>query len=275
MTGHGTIDTAVQAMQGGALDYILKPFRLNVILPIINRALDLQRLRKANAALQALEKQRSEELAAAYQDLESFSYSVSHDLRAPLLFVKDFATRLEEDYSDQLGEEGRRIVEIICGGTRKMDEMIVGLLAFSRATSQPLYLTNLDMTALVRAAIGEARTAHPGHAARIDIDDLPPAAADAGVIRHVWANLIGNALKYSAKRADPHIRISGRTEGAETIYKVEDNGVGFDMRYADKLFGVFKRLHSADKFPGTGRRIGNSASDSGASRWTRLGPGNS
>jgi len=252
MTGHGTIDTAVLAMRNGALDYILKPFRLNVVLPVLVRAQDLQRLRRENAALQALEKKNAEELAAAYQDLESFSYSVSHDLRAPLLFVKDFAARLERDFAGQLGEEGRRVAKVIGDGCRSMDEMVVGLLAFSRATSQQLNLTVLDMTPIVRTAVAESRAIYADPEPSVEITPLPPAAADPAVIRHVWSNLVGNAFKYSAKRADPRIRISGRVEGGEVIFSVEDNGAGFDMQYADKLFGVFKRLHSSREFLGTG-----------------------
>ncbi len=241
-------------MRNGALDYILKPFRLNVVLPVIAKAQDLLRLRRENAALQALEKQRAEELAAAYQDLESFSYSISHDLRAPLLFVKDFAVRLERDFAERLGEEGQHIVQVISDGCRSMDEMVVGLLSFSRATSQRLNLTELDMTPIVRTSIAEARAVYSNPEARVEISPqpLPAAAADPAVIRHVWSNLIGNAFKYSAKRAQPQIKIGGRTEGDETIFTVEDNGAGFDMQYADKLFGVFKRLHSSRDFQGTG-----------------------
>jgi two-component system sensor histidine kinase/response regulator len=132
MTGHGTIDTAVQAMQRGALDYILKPFKLNVILPVISRALDVQRLRRENAELQERERRRSEELAAAYQDLESFSYSISHDLRAPLRTIDSFAQILKDDFADQLGEEGKRLIGVIRTGSQKMDQLIVGLLEFSR-----------------------------------------------------------------------------------------------------------------------------------------------
>ncbi len=105
------------------------------------------------------------------------------------------------------------------------------------------------MNAIVRATVAEARAVYTGPEPRIDVEPLPPAAGDSGVMRHVWSNIIGNALKYSAKRPQPEIRISGRVEGNETIYKVQDNGVGFDMRYASKLFGVFKRLHSVEDFP--------------------------
>ncbi len=252
MTGHGTIDTAVQAMQVGALDYILKPFKLNVILPVISRALDVQRLRRENAELQEREQRRSEELAAAYQDLESFSYSISHDLRAPLRTIEGFAQVLEDDFAEPLGEEGRRVIGIIRRGSQKMDQLIVGLLEFSRAGRERLDLERIDMTALAGSAAAEVIAAYTGPKAHIDIAELPTVAGDATVIRQVWCNLIGNALKYSAKRPEPRIKISGRIEGREAIYQVEDNGAGFDMRYADKLFGVFQRLHRTEDFSGTG-----------------------
>ncbi|MEO8315032.1 MAG: response regulator, partial [Pseudomonadota bacterium] len=200
MTGHGTIDTAVQAMQVGALDYILKPFRLREVLPVLSRALDLQNLRRENVMLQERERRRSEELAAAYQELESFSYSISHDLRSPLLFMKGFAQMLEDRFGERLGEEGLQMLHVIRDGGRNMDQMIVGLLAFSKAGRQPLHLAQLDMSAVVRAVVAEAVAVHAGPKAVIDIAPLPSAAGDSVVIRHVWSNLLGNALKYSSKR---------------------------------------------------------------------------
>ena len=252
MTGHGTIDTAVRAMQGGALDYILKPFKLNVILPIIARALDVQRLRRENAELHLREKQRSAELAAAYHDLESFSYSISHDLRAPLRSMDGFAAILESDFAGQLGDEGRRILSVIRTGSQKMDELIVSLLEFARAGRSALQFDRIDMTLLADAAASEVRAQYSGPEPQIQIAELPPVQADPVVIRQVWCNLIGNALKYSAKRATPKISVSGRVDNGEAIYQVQDNGAGFDMRYADKLFGVFQRLHRSEDFSGTG-----------------------
>jgi signal transduction histidine kinase len=242
MTGHGTIDTAVQAMQSGALDYILKPFRLNVVLPVISRALALQQLRRENAALQERERRRSDELAAAYHALESFSYSISHDLRSPLLAMKGFAKVLEEDYSPQVDEGGREIVNIILERCERMDQLI----------HQPVNREPIDMTALANAAAAEVLTSYTGPAPTMLIGELPACAADSAVIRQVWCNLIGNALKYSAKRTDPRIEITGRVTNGEAIYQVQDNGAGFDMRYVDKLFGVFQRLHSTEEFSGTG-----------------------
>jgi two-component system sensor histidine kinase/response regulator len=252
MTGHGTIDTAVRAMQIGVLDYILKPFKLNVILPVLTRALEGQRLRRENAELQEREQRRSEELAAAYQDLEAFSYSISHDLRAPLRTIDSFAQVLEDDFAEPLGEEGRRVIGIIRRGSQTMDQLIVGLLEFSRAGRERLDLDRIDMTALAGAAAAEVMAGYTGPKPDINIADLPAVAGDATVIRQVWCNLIGNALKYSAKRPEPRIRISGRIDHREAIYQVEDNGAGFDMRYADKLFGVFQRLHRTEDFSGTG-----------------------
>ena len=252
MTGHGTIDTAVRAMRDGALDYILKPFKLNVILPVIARALHVRRLRREVTELQEREKQRSEELAVAYRDLEAFSYSISHDLRAPLRSINGFAKILEEDFAEVLGEEGRRRLGIIQNSSLNMDQLIVGLLEFSRTGRDPLELDLIDMSLMADAASKEALALYSGPTPRIEISELPSAQADARVIRQVWANLIGNALKYSAKRSEPRITITGRTEGREAIYQVEDNGAGFDMAYADKLFGVFQRLHKAEDYSGTG-----------------------
>jgi signal transduction histidine kinase len=252
MTGHGTIDTAVLAMQRGALDYILKPFKLNVILPVISRALEVQRLRRENAQLQESERLRAEELAVAYRDLESFAYSVSHDLRTPLRAIHSFGKILEEEFAGTLGEEGCRLLNIMLSGSQKMDQLIVGLLEFSRIGRQAFKWGSMDMTAMAKAAVEDAKAACVGPGALIEIGVLPQVAGDATVMNQVWSNLIGNAFKYSAKRAQPKIKISGRIEGTDAIYAVEDNGAGFDMRYADKLFGVFKRLHRAEEFSGTG-----------------------
>jgi two-component system sensor histidine kinase/response regulator len=252
MTGYGTIDTAVKAMQGGALDYILKPFKLNVIVPVIGKAVANQRLRREITELQARERQRSEELAAANQALESFSYSVSHDLKAPLRAMDQLLQILGEDYGDRLGDEGCSVLQVVHEGCHRMDQLITGLLAFSQSSRQPLELIPVDMTALAREAAAQMMAGYSGSSPSIDIADLPPNAGDVTLLRQVWCNLIGNALKYSAKRAQPQIKVSGRIEGSEAIYQVEDNGTGFDMQYAYKLFAVFQRLHKAEDFAGTG-----------------------
>jgi hypothetical protein len=252
MTGHGTIDTAVRAMQQGAIDYILKPFKLNTILPIIARALNVQRLRREVEQLQERERRRSEELAAANRDLEAYSFSISHDLRAPLRVIDGYAQMLQEDFASPLGAEGARLIEVIRSGSQRMDQLIVGLLEFSRAGKQALDVSLVDMAMLADVAAAEMMSVYVGPPPHVEIADLPSAVADAIVIRQVWCNLIGNALKYSAKQPQPRIEIGGRIENREAIYEVRDNGAGFDMRFADKLFGVFQRLHRAEEFSGTG-----------------------
>jgi light-regulated signal transduction histidine kinase (bacteriophytochrome) len=133
-----------------------------------------------------------------------------------------------------------------------MDRLIVGLLEFSQAGRRPLDLAPVDMTLMAKSAASEVMALYSGAPPSIDIGDLPPALADSTVMHQVWCNLIGNALKYSSKRPGPRVTVSGRIEGQEAIYQVEDNGAGFDMAYADKLFGVFQRLHKAQDFAGTG-----------------------
>lgn len=252
MTGYGTIDTAVKAMQGGALDYILKPFKLSAVTLIIQRALGIRRLRQENTRLQERERQHSADLAAANSALESFSYSVSHDLRAPLRAMDGLIEILDNDFGERLGEEGRGILTVIHDGCGRMDQLITGLLAFSQSTRQVLEVMSIDMTALARAALTEVLALYSGPTPIVQIDALPMCMGDVTLIRQVWCNLIGNALKYSAKRAAPRVQVSGRTEGSEVIYRVDDNGTGFDMKYAHKLFAVFQRLHKAEDFSGTG-----------------------
>jgi light-regulated signal transduction histidine kinase (bacteriophytochrome) len=156
---------------------------------------------------------------------------------------------LEEDYAERLDAEARRLIGVVQANTTKMGQLIDDLLAFSRLGRQALVKSPLDMTALAQEVVHELA---PGSAARIELAPLPAAAADRALLKQALLNLIGNALKYSAKRADPHIEVGARRETHENVYWVRDNGAGFDMRYAEKLFGVFQRLHSSDEFPGTG-----------------------
>jgi light-regulated signal transduction histidine kinase (bacteriophytochrome) len=156
---------------------------------------------------------------------------------------------LEEDYGDKLDDEGRRLLGVVRDASVRMGQLIDDLLAFSRLGRQEPQRRPLDMAALAREVAGELNGAG---LARIEIAALPAASADAALLRQVWANLVGNALKYSGKRPGARIEIGGREAEGENAYWVRDNGVGFDPRYADKLFGVFQRLHRAEEFPGTG-----------------------
>jgi light-regulated signal transduction histidine kinase (bacteriophytochrome) len=209
----------------------------------------LARVREHAAELESRVQARTAELEATNKELESFSYSVSHDLRAPLRAVDGYARMLEEDYSPRLDEEGRRLLTVVRDASRRMGRLIDDLLAFSQLGRQAPVRRAFDMTALAREVVGEL---NGERAARVELAALPAASADPALLKQVWSNLVGNALKYSSKSKDPRVEIGARTEAAENVYWVRDNGVGFDPRYAAKLFGVFQRLHRAEEFPGTG-----------------------
>jgi hypothetical protein len=252
MIGQETFDTAVRAMQSGAVDYIFEPYELNTILPVVARALEIRTLRRENSKLQAEAVHHAEKLVAAYQDLESFTFSISHDLRAPLRTISGFAQALEEDFMHCLGVEGQRFLRIIRDGAGKMDELILGLLELSRISRAALDQDFIDMTGLAKTAAVEATAQYPRPIPLIEIAELPQVVGDRPMMHLVWSNLIGNALKYSSGRAEPKVEVSCRLEAGEAIFTVQDNGAGFDMRYADKLFGVFQRLHANDEFSGIG-----------------------
>ena len=205
---------------------------------------------KAHAAeLDAKVTERTAALQAANKELESFSYSVSHDLRAPLRAIDGYAQMLEEDYAAKLDAEAQRLLGVVRGNARRMGQLIDDLLAFSRLRRQEPVAQRVDMTRLARDVADELRGASP---VAIELAELPPAKADAALVRQVWINLIGNAIKYSSKKPEARVVIAAREEAGESVYSVRDNGAGFDMRYVEKLFGVFQRLHSADDFEGTG-----------------------
>ena len=215
----------------------------------ISQARLLEQVRKQAAELELRVQERTAELEAANQELASFSYSVSHDLRAPLRAMDGYARMLEEDYAARLDDEGRRLLKVVRDNAGRMGRLIDDLLDFSRLGRQPMALHAVDMGALAREVVDETRA---GQAAGVELGELPAAHGDLALLKQVWLNLVSNAFKYSAKQAAPRIEIGGRAEGAEHHYWVRDNGAGFDMRYADKLFGVFQRLHRAEEFPGTG-----------------------
>lgn len=192
---------------------------------------------------------RAAELETANQELESFAYSVSHDLRSPLRAIGGFSQILQDSCGERLDDEERRLLARIRDNVNKMAQLIEDLLRLSQVGRAPLAVQELDMAALARGALDELQ---PGSNATCVIEPLPAAWGDASLIRQVWVNLLSNALKYSSGRDEPVVEVSGRAESGAIVYRVKDNGAGFDMKYYDKLFGVFQRLHSGDEFPGTG-----------------------
>jgi two-component system, sensor histidine kinase and response regulator len=284
MTGHGTIDTAVAAMQVGALDYVLKPFKLNAIMTVIGRALDIRRLRLENAALQRREREQAAELAAAYRDLESFSYSVSHDLRSPLRAIRGFTDLYLSEFGEGIPEEGRRRLSQVTAGAERMDQLIEDLLKFCRFSRAPLNRRPVDLNTIVKRVLNDLRAREPERVIDVQLEALPGCEGDPSLLEQVVINLLSNAFKFTRKVANARVHIgtivqdavpkedaaagsgaapTGTAPGSsaapaagaratERVCFVRDNGAGFDMKYADNLFGVFQRLHSREQFEGTG-----------------------
>ncbi len=252
MTGHGTIGTAVEAMQGGAHDYILKPFKLSAVLPVLARAVAVRDLRVRNAALQRRVDERTRELEAANRDLEAFAASVSHDLLAPLRAIRGFSEIVEKDFSEHLPQDGRTLLSRVTGSARRMEDLIRDLLQFSRWGRWPLNKRPVYVGALVTTIVDELRAQQPSRRVEVRLGDLPDAVADPSLLRQVFVNLLSNAFKFTQHVAGAVVDVGGRREGDETVYFVRDNGAGFDMRFAGKLFGVFQRLHHEREFEGTG-----------------------
>ena len=191
------------------------------------------------------------QLELTNKELESFSYSVSHDLRSPLRAIDGYSRILQEDYAEKLDDEGRRILSVVRDSSKKMGMLIDDLLTFSKLGRKPVELRKIDMNELVEEVWRDV-AAHTDQVPAFKKEYLPPCCGDRALVRQVLFNLLSNAVKYSSTVSNPAIDMFATEEEHETIYSVRDNGVGFDMRFYDKLFGVFQRLHSESEFPGTG-----------------------
>lgn len=202
--------------------------------------------------LDVMQKAYAEQLLAANNELESFSYSVSHDLRTPLRAIDGYSHILLEDYAGKLDEEGRRLLNVVRDNAQRMGQLIDDILQFSRARRLPMKMTEVDMEELARMALGDVRRSTEVGKLQVEIARLPPARGDRAMLHRVLVNLLSNAIKFSRDNPSPRIAVGGFAQGAEAVYFVRDNGVGFDMQYADKLFGVFQRLHAVNEYKGTG-----------------------
>lgn len=254
MTGHGSIPTAVDAMKTGAIDYVLKPIKLTALVPAIERALTLRNLRTRNAELEQKLREHAAKLEAANKDLESFTSSISHDLRTPLRAITGFSEILLDPRSTPLPPDVVRYLGLIQAGAKEMSEMINALLSLSRFGRSALSPVPLDLGSLFSEVFGQLANERVDRRVNLSVQPLPPAYADALLMRQVVTNLLSNAIKYSRPR-DPAVIEVGvtRAEGeAGPVYFVRDNGVGFEMRHAKNLFEVFHRMHHADEFEGTG-----------------------
>lgn len=211
-----------------------------------------EELRGLNAELEARVAERTAALEATNGELEAFSYSVSHDLRAPLRAIDGFSRILHEDHAHELSDGARRHLDVIARNARQMGQLIDDLLAFSRLSRQPLNVTTVDMSTLVRQVADEARRDAGDRPIELMVAPLPPVRGEHALLRQVWANYLQNAVKFTRDRSPARIEIGHRLENGEAVFFVRDNGAGFDMKYTDKLFGVFQRLHRPEEFQGTG-----------------------
>ncbi|HLW59866.1 MAG TPA: PAS domain S-box protein [bacterium] len=212
-------------------------------------------IRALNRELEERVRQRTAQLEGVNQELESFSYSVAHDLRSPLITIGGFSRMLTEDYSAILPEDARRLIDQIVVSTQHMGSLINDLLSLSRLGRQPIQEQSVSPAEVVRHALAELNGARRERVADIRIGDLPRCRADSGLLKQVYVNLLSNALKFSRNREDARIEVGWRpdlSDPAFHTYFVKDNGAGFEMRYADKLFHVFQRLHRQEDYEGTG-----------------------
>jgi light-regulated signal transduction histidine kinase (bacteriophytochrome) len=197
-------------------------------------------------------KNAEQEALLANKELESFSYSVSHDLRAPLRSIDGYTQILKDDYADKLDEEGNRLIGIVTGNAKRMGQLIDDLLDFSRVGRQEIKKTVINMDEFVKPIITELTEFQKNRDIRIDLKTLGSGKGDVSMLRQVWVNLLSNAIKYTGKRDIAQIEVGRVEKEGDQVFYVRDNGVGFDMQYSHKLFGVFQRLHKPKDFEGTG-----------------------
>lgn len=226
---------------------------LGVIVDITQRKKVEEEIRQLNATLEQKVEERTRELQAAIRDLESFSYSVSHDLRAPLRAIDGFSDILLEDYGDKLDDDGRNYLQVVRKNTQRMGQLIDDLLAFSRLGRAPMKKERVNLDSMVQDIVEDLRSYYPQRQIDFQIQpQLPPCPGDSSMLRQVFVNLLSNAVKFTSKRDLAVITVKWSNEGDQHLYSIADNGAGFDMTYAQKLFGVFQRLHSNEEFEGTG-----------------------
>ena len=233
------------------------PLELDGTPVLFNSSRDITERKRAEEEIKVLNREleqrvvmRTADLEASNKELETFSYSVSHDLRTPLRAIDGFSRILLDDYANKLDDEGKRLLNVVRDNTRRMGQLIDDILQFSRSSRLEMIFSEFDMEKLACEVVEELQPADGK--LQVEIGPIPPATGDRAMMRQVFVNLLSNAIKFSSRREIAIIKVGGSIQGNEAVYYVKDNGAGFDMKYADKLFGVFQRLHAVGDFEGTG-----------------------
>lgn len=234
----------------GAFSFITKPLQADVLINKINFFIEKHQQEVSLIKLNKDLARKNAELEELNQELEAFTYSVSHDLRAPLRTLNGYSEILKEEHANTISDEGKKLLGFISNNALKMGKLIDSLLTLSYLGRKDLQKKPVNMNDLLTEVIAELKDANDHYI--LKIGDLPSTLADRSLIKQVFINLLLNAIKYSGKKEKPIVEIGSLTENGKTVYFVKDNGAGFDMKYYDKLFGVFQRLHSLTEFEGTG-----------------------
>lgn len=258
MTAHGSIGSVVDAMKNGAIDYVQKPFRISGIVPAVERALEVQRLRVNNRRLEAEVSQQVKELVAVNQELDAFAARLAHDLRGPLVNMRSILTMTLQDSGERLDPQQAEMVRL---GVQSGDlalRMVRDLLDFARLGNQPLTMAPVQLDDVLKAALTTVQPQSADRAIEWSIGPLPAISGHAGLLQQAFVNLLGNAIKYTSARGLAHISVTAQTlpdGGHEIVFA--DDGAGFDPKQADQLFKPFRRLHTADEFVGEGMGLAN------------------
>lgn len=252
-------DHVSRGYQSGAVDFVTKPYNPKIFLGKVNAFLERDKLMRAlrkevadREQAQADLQEKTAQLEAANRELESFSYSVSHDLQAPLRAIDGYARMLLHDLRGNPDAEIRRKLDVLRENSQKMSRLIDDLLAFSRLGRKSVSLSTVNMREMVRQVWDEISSQNSGRKMDLQIGDLPQTRGDHALLKQVVSNLLSNAVKFTRYREPAIIQISGKADGREIVYCIRDNGAGFNMDYYKKLFGVFQRLHDASEYEGTG-----------------------
>ena len=258
MTAHGSIGSVVDAMKNGAIDYVQKPFRISGIVPAVERALEVQRLRVNNRRLEAEVSQQVKELVAVNQELDAFAARLAHDLRGPLVNMRSIlAMALQDSTAAQDGQHAELLRRGVQSGDLAL-RMVRDLLDFARLGNQPLTMAPLQLDEVLQGALATVKPHCEGRQIEWNIGPLPALQGHAGLLQQAFVNLLGNAIKYTSGRPVAHISVvaSPLDDGGHAIV-FSDDGAGFDPKHADQLFKPFRRLHTADEFVGEGMGLAN------------------